>query len=203
MSRAGKSQYAVLGLLTLGPQTGYQLKKLFDGSLAHFWAEGFGQIYPVLKHLVAEGWAVQSGGGHGDGRGQKRYAITPEGQAALEAWLAEPAELPSYRDELLLKLFFGRYRAHGANAKDVERLRERNLGLLKRYGDIERELLAAIPGKPEAEYWLLTLHQGQLHSRAFVEWCDRTLESLQRMERSGSRVARARPAAPGKRARKS
>jgi hypothetical protein len=44
--RATTSRYALLGMLSLGPGSGYDLKKRIEGSLAHFWSESYGQIYP-------------------------------------------------------------------------------------------------------------------------------------------------------------
>lgn len=58
MARQNKSQYALLGMLTLGEMSGYDIKKLFDTSLRNFWGESFGQIYPILRRLVREGLAT-------------------------------------------------------------------------------------------------------------------------------------------------
>jgi DNA-binding PadR family transcriptional regulator len=48
----------VLGLLNLAPMTGYDLKKVFDSSISHFWAADKAQIYRTLTALVADGYAT-------------------------------------------------------------------------------------------------------------------------------------------------
>ena len=48
-------KYALLGFLNYGPHTGYELKKFFDVSVAHFWNAELSQIYPTLKTLETEG----------------------------------------------------------------------------------------------------------------------------------------------------
>lgn len=53
--RTSQSRFALLGLLNLGPMSGYDLKQLIGWSIGHFWREGYGQIYPTLKDLEAEG----------------------------------------------------------------------------------------------------------------------------------------------------
>ena len=45
---------AMLGLLSLGPATGYELRQLIEGTVGNFWKESFGQIYPSLRQLIAE-----------------------------------------------------------------------------------------------------------------------------------------------------
>lgn len=44
MPRENNSRYALLGLLTFGPSSGYDLGNLIDVSLKHFWNESWGQI---------------------------------------------------------------------------------------------------------------------------------------------------------------
>src|SRR5262249_61796934 len=53
--KTSTTEYAVLGMLAMGPGSGYDLKKRIEGSVAHFWSESYGQIYPILSRLAAEG----------------------------------------------------------------------------------------------------------------------------------------------------
>ncbi|MGH9601902.1 MAG: PadR family transcriptional regulator, partial [Terriglobales bacterium] len=50
-STTNTTRFALLGLLSLGPQSGYDLKKRMEQSIAHFWSESYGQIYPTLRRL--------------------------------------------------------------------------------------------------------------------------------------------------------
>lgn len=104
MAKSGNTMFAVLGVLTKGVYSGYDIKKHFSGSLHHFWSESYGQIYPALKQLVAQGYAVEASTPN-QTRGQKKYQITPEGMEHFREWLSAPIGALNYRDELLLKVF--------------------------------------------------------------------------------------------------
>lgn len=107
---AGKTKYVVLGMLARCPQSGYTIKKWLENEHSHFWQESYGQIYPTLKKLVAEGFAVCGETPQKEnGRGQILYSITPTGRAELEAWLREPPDIEKLRYELLLKISFGEH----------------------------------------------------------------------------------------------
>ena len=49
--RANTSRHAILGVLGFCPMSGYDVKKLIERSIAHFWNESYGQIYPILNRL--------------------------------------------------------------------------------------------------------------------------------------------------------
>lgn len=105
---AGISKYVMLGMLARMPQTGYTIKKWIENEYSHFWQESFGQIYPTLKKLVAEGLAVSSDHTQpGNGRGQIVYSITEEGRKELSDWLQKEPEIERLRYEILLKISFG------------------------------------------------------------------------------------------------
>src|SRR5713101_9932570 len=55
MSKENKSRYAILGILSQGPMSGYAIKKFIEASISNFWNESYGQIYPILKQLSEEG----------------------------------------------------------------------------------------------------------------------------------------------------
>ncbi|MFB0919353.1 MAG: PadR family transcriptional regulator [Oscillospiraceae bacterium] len=104
----GKTKYVLLGLLAHSPQTGYSIKKSIEFEYSHFWQESYGQIYPTLKMLVAEGLAVPSDLSDSEaGRGQIVYTITVAGRSELKKWLSEPPDVEKIRYEILLKISFG------------------------------------------------------------------------------------------------
>ncbi len=45
-------EYAILGFLNYHPYTGYDLKKIFDTSIRHFWPADQSQIYRTLARLT-------------------------------------------------------------------------------------------------------------------------------------------------------
>lgn len=55
MASPSRTIYAILGFLTVKPMSGYDIKKAVEVSIANFWKESYGQIYPMLKRLAKEG----------------------------------------------------------------------------------------------------------------------------------------------------
>jgi PadR family transcriptional regulator AphA len=181
--RVNTSQYAVLGMLSVGPQSGYDLKKLIDRSIAHFWSESFGQIYPILRRLEADGLAVRRRAGAGGARDRQVYAITPTGLEALARWLVHPARPDGFRSELLLKLFLGGRISVDDNVRQVQQFKAGQVELLRIYGDVERRLHREQAGHPDLPYWLMTLRYGVRRTTALVRWSDETLRALERLRR--------------------
>ena len=101
-----QATWAILGLIAQKPRSGYDLKRAIDRTIRHFWAASYGQIYPELRRLEAAGLV----GSREEPRGRvprRIYTLTEEGRRALDTWLEETDETYEFRDEGLLKLFFG------------------------------------------------------------------------------------------------
>jgi DNA-binding PadR family transcriptional regulator len=182
--KAGTTEYAVLGMLAVGPGSGYDLKKRIEGSIAHFWSESYGQIYPILSRLAAQGLIdrrVERQKGKPD---RQVYSITAAGLERLGAWLEQPPQPQGFRSELLLKLFFGRRRPVEESIRQVEHFREHQQALKRGYADSERKLLRERRGHPDLPYWLMTLHFGQSRANALLRWSDDTLRALERLRRA-------------------
>ena len=88
--RPNKSRYAILGILMLGPRSGYDIKKFFDRTVANFWNESYGQIYPILKRLAAEGLVEKSIEKQAGKPDRHIYTITGEGRNEMREWLMTP-----------------------------------------------------------------------------------------------------------------
>lgn len=103
------TMFAVLGILTLGPHTGYDIKQHMEKSTRYFWNENYGQIYPVLAELL-ERQDVTVHVKRQKGKPDKKvYSITEQGKQTLSDWLSEPMEhmVMLKKNELLLRVFFG------------------------------------------------------------------------------------------------
>lgn len=189
MPRDSKTQYVILGLLSSGPLSGYDIKKRVEEGVGHFWAESFGQIYPTLKRLCGEGLAKRTAKRNG-ARERHIYRITAAGTAVLKRWVVEaPAPMPR-RNELLLKLYFGRTVAASALVPLVRRLREGMERQAATYATLETTLPQTFKDDPDLPYWLLTLRSGVHVTRARIEWADETLAALETMQRTTTPRAR-------------
>ncbi len=182
MARETKSKYAVLGILSMGPMSGYEIKKTIEGSLGNFWSESYGQIYPILKGLVSEGLATSSTEVQVGRPNRHVYTITAAGQEELRRWLSRPVEHEVGRVEILLKLFFGWQLPPEENRRKVEEYRQLHQQLLDKYETIEQWLQTEHADHQGLPYWLMTISYGQHVSRALLDWCDETLERLKSLE---------------------
>lgn len=183
--RETKSKYAILGMLSIAPMSGYDIKKRIEESISNFWTESYGQIYPMLKSVVAEKLVtktVEKGSGKPD---RHVYSLTELGRKELQRWLSEGVTPKVERNELLLKLFFGEEVTFDTNIHHIEQYRELQQGLLEKYKAIEAEIKAEHKDNPNLPYWLLTVRYGQHVSQALLDWCDEALGKLDSMAKRG------------------
>ena len=95
-----------LGMLTDGEASGYDLKKHFESSFGHFFAAGYGSIYPALASLAEKG-LVSCKCIPQDGKpDRKAYRITEEGRTKLLSELDTPNPSHKVRSEFLATMCF-------------------------------------------------------------------------------------------------
>jgi PadR family transcriptional regulator, regulatory protein AphA len=100
------TSFLLLGMVALGPRSGYDIKQMADGSTRHFWQISYGQIYPELKALEQAG-LLQTAEAPRGSRQRTLHQLTETGSEALTDWVSDSAVSPvELRDEMLLKLFF-------------------------------------------------------------------------------------------------
>ncbi len=95
-----------LGMLSDGEASGYDIKKAFESSFAHFFVAGFGSIYPALASLAEQG-LVSCEQVPQDGKPDRKvYRITDEGMRHLLQELDNPAPSHKIRSEFLATMAF-------------------------------------------------------------------------------------------------
>src|SRR5574341_1498722 len=175
--KASRSQYAILGMVSLRPMTGYEVKQTIERGIGNFWHESYGQIYPLLQELTKRG-LVKAGANPSGRRGSKRYAITGAGGRALRAWLAQPIKLQIGRNDVLLKLFLGVEAGRENTRAHLAQFRRAHEELRDKYAAIGRWLREERRDSPHLAYWLLTLRYGELETEALLVWCDEAQAQL-------------------------
>jgi PadR family transcriptional regulator AphA len=181
--KGGATPNALLGLLSLEPMSGYDIRQLISRSIGHFWSESYGQIYPGLKRLADEGLAekkTQRGNGTPD---RHVYSLTEEGRRRLRQWLKLPVtEVEVPRNEMLLKLFFGAHVPLAVSREHVEAYLELHEKESQLYTAMAKSLRKEEANDPQLPFWLMTLNLGRHSSTAMMKWCRETLAELDRME---------------------
>jgi len=179
MAKENKSRYALLGILSMCPGSGYDIKKFMEQSTSNFWSESYGQIYPILKQLVEEGLAT-SHTEKQEGKPERYvYTLTGKGLEELRQWLTEPIEQMVERNELLLKLFFGRQSTIASNVEHVQQFQRLQEQLLHKYRSIEAYLKANCADNADMCYSLITVRYGIHRCQALSAWCEETINALQ------------------------
>ena len=86
-----QTRYLILGILSIeSNKSGYDIRKAVESSVSYFWRESYGQIYPTLKRLAAEGLIVPRKSGARGRPERQEYSLTAKGHACLEEWLGAP-----------------------------------------------------------------------------------------------------------------
>jgi len=162
----------VLGLLSLGPRSGYDIKTVVDRSTRFFWAASYGQIYPELKRLEEEG-LVEGEDQPNGGRNRRVYSLTAAGREALHDWLLGSTVTIELRDESLLRLFFADALPHDEALMLLEGRKRGH----EEYLEVLRAI-QALPGGPDPTYVDLVLRWGIDFNEWGARWCEEQLERL-------------------------
>ncbi len=178
----GATPNALLGLLSLGPMSGYDIRQLIPRSIGHFWSESYGQIYPGLKRLAAAGLVAKKTERKKGSPDRHVYSLTADGREQLRMWLKLPVTQEVPRSELLLKLFFGAQVSPVVSREHVQAYLELHQKELRIYSAIAKRLRKEEANDPQLPFWLMTLSMGRHRSAAMVEWCKETLTELAKLE---------------------
>ena len=134
-------EYAILGLISLQPLTGYEIKKIFENTPNLPWAGNNNQIYTTLVELHRRGWLEREVHAQEDHPARKIYSITVAGQAALLSWVGTEPELPQQRHAFLIQLVW----AGGLPAGALD-------ALLARYEEEVLMQLRTLTAQPDPAY---------------------------------------------------
>jgi DNA-binding PadR family transcriptional regulator len=166
----GAPAYVVLGMLGLGPKSGYEIKRTVEISIRFFWTISQAQIYPALEHLEASG--LVTGRDEPRGRRPRRmYEITDAGRVVLADWLRGPEPMPfELRDIGMVKLFFADALPRDDAMELLGAVRRRSEERVRELHRIEPE--ARVTAETGELFPLLTLEMGLAFHRAIVDACD-------------------------------
>lgn len=166
-------EWSLLGFLHQEPRHGYALHRKLSQSkgLGIVWNLKQSQLYALLDKLEQRGYIEHTLEPQASRPPRKVYALTPEGEDALHAWLEEPvAHGRDIRMEFLAKLYFAR--REGPNS--VRRLLNAQRQICQNWLRLQQ----ASDGDQEEPYtWLVRqFRAGQIE--AMLDWlnlCEETL----------------------------
>ena len=97
-------KYAILGLLSWRPFSGYDLKKMIADSVFLYWSGNNNQIYTTLVELHRAGLVTNEVQHQERYPARKVYTITSQGLAELRRWVLSSPELPQLRNTFHIQL---------------------------------------------------------------------------------------------------
>ncbi|GAA3089697.1 PadR family transcriptional regulator [Streptomyces roseofulvus] len=176
-------KHAVLAALLEGEASGYDLAKIFDVSVANFWAATPQQLYRELDRL-SEAGLITARVVEQERRPNKRmFSLTPEGRRDLDGFTSVAPRPTAVRDELMVQV-------QACDGGDTEAVRS----FVAQRMDVSREKLARydrlrqwLLGDRDEETYLreservgpyLTLMRGRLLEEENLRWGERVLAIL-------------------------
>jgi PadR family transcriptional regulator, regulatory protein AphA len=174
-------EYAILGFLNYHPYTGYDLKKIFDTSIRHFWPADQSQIYRTLARLTEQGYADMEKVPQDDRPDRKVYFITQAGRTELLNWLAGPPPMGDPRNAPLIQVFFAGQLSDEQILAKFEAFAALLQAILAQYDQIPEQISPyqqEITSPREHFFWMLTLDNGIRSMRASLEWAENVIAQL-------------------------
>ncbi len=184
-------KHGILGLISNGDKTGYEIMTVFRDSLKHFWTAQTSQIYRELQTLEKAGWISQRSVAQTGKPDKNVFSITSAGHEEMLRWLRDDSLPSGNRNPFLMKTFFM-----------GELPVEENIAFFKAFQEIsvfpddgkkasaKAELYRqAIEDPEKAVYWKLTIEFGRMYEKMQREWCEyciHELEEFQRMKESAA-----------------
>jgi DNA-binding PadR family transcriptional regulator len=165
------TEAALLGLLTRGEMSGYDVQRAAERSGGFFWAPAKSRIYAVLPQLVARGFATSREVVQEHRPNKQLYRITRNGRAAFQSWLEEPPSMEPERNPLLLKIYFGELLEPSVLIAHVRKVNAEATALEHRLEGLE-------PAE-SGPFGDLTVRHGLEWTRAMIRWAASTEKELE------------------------
>ena len=96
-------EYIVLGMISLQPQSGYDIVSSFDDD-AYSWSASPGSIYPMLKRLEKQDLIIGDLEIEYETRPRKVYTLTDAGATILDDWLRVAPKMRPYYEQREINL---------------------------------------------------------------------------------------------------
>ena len=174
-ARPNTTSFALLGLLSIAPMSGYDLHQAVARSIAHFWPVSKTQVYAELARLeplgLIEGTDVPQ-----ERLPDKRvFRLSPAGEEALDDWLdnGEPDRM-QLRVGFLVKAMLGHRRPPGATEALLEEVARGARSEADSFATFDQLLAEG----PDTHYARIAVLFGQKIAGSIAEWADEAKDLL-------------------------
>lgn len=176
-------EHAILGFLNYRPFSGYDLKKIFDTSVRHFWPADQSQIYRTLNRLTEKGWVKMEMIEQESRPDRKEYQITAAGLEALRHWLVTPLPFGDNRSAPLIQVFFAGQLSNQEIVEMFQRVADFIRVGLDGYEQIPQEMEAYseyVNSPREFFFWMQTLEIGKMMARTNLKWIENVIAKIKK-----------------------
>ncbi len=167
-------ELALLGYLRRGPLHGYQIHQRLkepDG-LGRVWVMKQAHLYAIMEKLVAAGYITASIQPQETRPARRVFQLTPDGQAAFNAWITSPVGRPrDMRQEFQAKLYFAQFESQETCAQLIDAQRQACLKWLNSHTFSTTQAGDAAFPRLIDQYRV-----GQI--QAMLDWLDQCMEAL-------------------------
>jgi PadR family transcriptional regulator, regulatory protein AphA len=178
-------EYAILGFLNYQALSGYDLKKMFDNSVRHFWPADQSQIYRTLTRLNQQGWVTVELIEQSEHPDRKVYHITEAGRAELHGWLITTTPVWEGRMAPLIQIFFGGQLTDEELLIKCRQMKVQFENMLSLYQDTVKlgEQYAQIANSEREVFcWMLTLESGFQFVQSQINWIESVIRRIEQKE---------------------
>lgn len=168
-------EYIMLGILSFGPTTGYEIRRVVEQSPVIGFSSSAGAIYPAIKRLEHGGYLKSQLEIQELRPNKKVLSLTDEGRNALRTWLKCPLTDKDYEkvhDPLMAKVLF----FHNLSMEESRQYLVNQANMIEEYIlELERTLENC---KGMGFYQSLCMESGIVHLRTQLNWLRDTLTKL-------------------------
>jgi len=171
---------AILGLVAMHPQSGYDLRKVFETTPMGNFSSSPGAIYPALKSLEKKGWIRGEPENTESLRPRLVYSITEEGDAILRAELEKPVtheDLIWHFDLVMLRFAFIDRIGHEQALRFLSEFRAESEAYVDHLEEIRVQMREHM--SPSGR---LALEHGIQSMRGNARWAKKAIDELSKLE---------------------
>ncbi len=179
MARVNKSQFAVLGCLSIRPMSAYEIKQFIARSVSYFWSESEAQLYPTLKQLSEKGLVSFHEEKAAKAGTKKVYALTELGQQALAEWLQSKNDREVHRNEMLLKVFFGNNQPSEVSVQLLETTLQEAEEVYQALSEFRQNIAEFGISEQRMPFVEMSMDYGLVMLKAEADWCRQSIQKLQ------------------------
>ncbi|MDQ6848596.1 MAG: PadR family transcriptional regulator [Actinomycetota bacterium] len=186
------TSYAILGLLSLAPMSGYDLRGAAERTIGHFWPISKSKVYVELQRLEQRGLIESTEVTQARYPDKRVYRLTTAGEDALDSWLdSTPAEDAVLRLPFLLRVLFGHRRPADTTRFVIDDVAATATAQATAFADYA----AALNSVPDAAYAALVVDCGARIAAAIAAWADEARSRVPDDVRINARRARSKQGA--------